>query len=222
METRHVFITGPIQIYNKAMVVNKAIFIDKDGTLIPDIPYNADATLISLSADAVKGLAQLQQEGYLMIIISNQSGIAHGYFTERDLVEVEHKIGDLLQEHKIRLDGFYFCPHAMEGEIEKYRLRCDCRKPQPGLLMKAAADFKVDLLQSWMIGDLLNDVEAGHRAGCRSIMIHNGCETEWKMNPRNVPDKLVDTIDQAAAYILKSTFSPLTHENSLLTVDRAV
>lgn len=145
-------------------MLKKAIFIDKDGTLVPDIPYNVDPDLIQLQEGAVEGLKLLQQEGYLLIIISNQSGVGRGYFKEEALKSVRQKIETLLKEQNIYLDGFYYCPHYPQSSIEQYAMLCDCRKPEPGMLLKAAKDFGIDLSFSWMIGDILNDVQAGKKS----------------------------------------------------------
>jgi D-glycero-D-manno-heptose 1,7-bisphosphate phosphatase len=185
------------------MAVKKAIFLDKDGTLIPDIPFNADPAKITLSDDSVNGLSLLQEAGYELFVVTNQSGIAHGYFHHKDLWKIEKKLSDLLQVHGISLSGFYYCPHDPKAKLSTYRTNCKCKKPKPGMLLDAAGDHNISLSKSWMIGDILNDVEAGNRAGCKTILINNGNETEWKMNQRRTPDMMASTIDNAAKYILE-------------------
>ena len=184
------------------MAVRKAIFLDKDGTLIPDVPYNVDPDKISLSPNTVDGLLALQQQGFMLLIISNQSGIARGFFDHDALVIVEQKIQSLLQKYGLSLAGFYYCPHHPESVIARYRLDCTCRKPKPGLILEAGLDHQIDLSQSWLIGDILHDIEAGHRAGCKAILINNGNETDWEMNSQRIPDAMVQNIDEAAMYIL--------------------
>ena len=184
-------------------VVKNAVFIDKDGTLIIDVPYNINPDRITLSDHCIMGLKSLQEKGYLLILITNQSGIARGYFNEEDLLAVEHKIREMLIHEGIVLNGFYYCPHHPEGIIQSFTIDCDCRKPRPGLLLQAAKEHGIDLRSSWMIGDILNDIEAGNRAGCRSILIDNGNETEWLINERRNPLIKVKNIDEAAIYILK-------------------
>ncbi|WP_374165173.1 D-glycero-alpha-D-manno-heptose-1,7-bisphosphate 7-phosphatase [Arcticibacter sp. MXS-1] len=183
--------------------MNKAVFVDKDGTLIPDIPYNTDPALITLQENTAEGLRQLQSEGYLIIIISNQAGVARGIFEEKALDAVIGRMRELLQEQDVRLDGFYYCPHHPEGTVAGYAVECDCRKPSPGMIQRAVRDFDIDPFQSWMIGDILNDVEAGKRAGCRSILLDNGNETEWVISECRIPDYVVQNIDEAAMLILK-------------------
>src|SRR5258707_841815 len=109
----------------------KAIFIDKDGTLIIDVPYNVDPEKIILNDNCLTGLQNLQHRGYLLVIVSNQSGVARGYFQEDALIAVEQRIKALLAKEGIRLNSFYYCPHYPEGTIERYATDCDCRKPQP-------------------------------------------------------------------------------------------
>ena len=184
--------------------MQKAVFIDKDGTLVKDIPYNVDPNLIVFEINIIKGLTELQQHGYKLIIVSNQSGVAFGHFTEDALVVVRNKIEGMLAEYGIRLDGFYYCPHHPEGTVGRYRVDCDNRKPAPGMLLAAARDFDLDLAECWMIGDILHDVEAGNRAGCKTVLVDNGNETEWKWNKDNQPDFTAKSIDEAARLILDS------------------
>uniref|UniRef100_B8HSR5 D,D-heptose 1,7-bisphosphate phosphatase n=1 Tax=Cyanothece sp. (strain PCC 7425 / ATCC 29141) TaxID=395961 RepID=B8HSR5_CYAP4 len=180
----------------------QAIFLDKDGTLIEDIPYNVDPDKIHLSEGAVEGLQLLYRAGYPLIVVSNQAGIAHGYFSEKDLEQVVHRLEDLLAEIGVLLAGFYYCPHHPEGKIAIYRMDCDCRKPAPGLLFQAALEQGIDLKESWMIGDILNDIEAGQRAGCHTILINNGNETEWVLNSIRMPQYCVLNLTEAAHIIL--------------------
>jgi D-glycero-D-manno-heptose 1,7-bisphosphate phosphatase len=184
--------------------MNKAIFIDKDGTLIDDVPYNVNPSLMRLQKGVIEGLTKLKAEGYLLIIISNQSGIAHGYFTEDDLDPVKNRLHEMLQNHDLEFDGFYFCPHHPNGKVEQYAVACSCRKPKPGMIFSAADHFNIELSASWMIGDILNDVEAGNKAGCRTILINNGNETEWILNESRRPTGLAGDLDEAAMFILKT------------------
>jgi histidinol phosphatase-like enzyme len=103
------------------------------------------------------------------------------------------------------VDAFYYCPHLPQGPNVRYAVRCLCRKPQPGLLRRAASDWQIDLERSWLVGDILDDVEAGHRAGCRSVLIVNGNETEWRFGPYREPDGQARSLRQAAQAILASS-----------------
>lgn len=183
----------------------KAVFIDKDGTLIPDIPYNVNPDRIHLLPGVAEGLLLLKKEDYLFVVISNQSGVAHGYFLESELKRVEHKLRKLFCEHWLTLNGFYYCPHHINGTVQPYAIDCHCRKPKPGLLLQAAEDLMIDLSASWMIGDILNDVEAGKSAGCGTVFIDNGGETEWDLSASRTPDYTVTHFYEAAQKIAEHT-----------------
>jgi D-glycero-D-manno-heptose 1,7-bisphosphate phosphatase len=186
--------------------MNAAIFIDKDGTLIYDIPYNVDPDLIVIRDNTIEGLRLLCEKGFKLIVISNQSGVACGYFCEEDLYIVEEKLRSLLDPLSIRLSGFYFCPHYAKGIIHEYAVDCFCRKPMPGMLLHAAEVNDIDLSASWMIGDILNDVEAGNRAGCKTVLINNGNETEWQNGEFRTPTLTCSNINEAADCILSHQY----------------
>ena len=181
-----------------SVLKEKAVFIDKDGTLIPDIPYNVDPEKITLNEGVLEALVLLKERGYKFIMVSNQSGVARGYFEYNELQQVQDKIIELVSEAGIEFAGFYFCPHHPEGTVEEYSKECNCRKPAPGMLLKAAEELNIDLQNSWMIGDILNDVEAGKSAGCRTILIDNGNETEWIIDEKRSADFIVKTFLQGA------------------------
>jgi D,D-heptose 1,7-bisphosphate phosphatase len=185
-------------------MTNQAVFLDKDGTLIKDVPYNVNPDLIELTLGAIEGLQLLQKLGYKLIVISNQSGVARGYFPESKLVGVQEHLCKLFLEQGVKLDGFYYCPHHPDGAIAEYAITCDCRKPEPGLILRAACEHNINLLSSWFIGDILNDVEAGHRAGCQTILIDNGNETEWQLSPMRIPHFVVNDLAIAAQMIASS------------------
>lgn len=179
-----------------------AIFLDKDGTLVQNVPYNVDPMLITLSPGAGTGIRQLFDSGYQLIVVSNQSGVARGLFPEKALVAVRDRLESLLKEEAgAELSGFYYCPHHPDGTVRDYAVPCRCRKPSPGLLIRAAHDLDIDLAHSWMIGDILDDIEAGRRAGCTTILIANGNETEWNLSPMRQPHFIVSNLDEAARTI---------------------
>lgn len=185
--------------------MNKAIFWDKDGTLIPDIPYNVDPAKITLYKDAGSSLCRLRAAGFKLIVVSNQSGVAHGYFSENKLKGVWNRLTELLSLYRAAPDGFYYCPHLPGASVKEYDWVCTCRKPRSGLLLRAAREHQIDLSRSWMVGDILNDVEAGNRAGCRTILIDRGNETEWLMNDFRHPTARTSSLSQATDFILNDT-----------------
>jgi len=194
----------------------KAVFLDKDGTLIPDIFYNSNVEKITLCDGVVEGLTQLANNGYDLFVISNQPGIAYGYFNEEALMHVREKINSLLKIFGISLSGFYYCPHHPLGRIEPFNRTCNCRKPSPGLIFQAAKENGIDLKKSWMVGDILHDVEAGNRSGCRTVLIDNGNETEWKPGIFRNPEFKAGNMKEAAEYILQKELQADKNQRFLL------
>jgi D-glycero-D-manno-heptose 1,7-bisphosphate phosphatase len=182
----------------------KAIFLDKDGTLVQDVPYNVNPDLIELTWLAGPALQLLQQMGYALFVVTNQAGIAKGLFTEASIQPVQRRLGELLAQYGIKLNGFYYCPHSPDGAVTRYAISCTCRKPMPGLLQRAAREHGIDLSSSWMIGDILHDVEAGRRAGCNTVLIDNGNETEWETGPLRTPHMTAPNL-YAAARMMATT-----------------
>ncbi len=182
-----------------------AVFFDKDGTLIEDVPYNVDPALIELAAGARELLVQLHEAGYRIVVVSNQSGVARGLFAEEALVAVEQRLTKLLREFGVPLAGFYYCPHLPKGKVLPYAIACGCRKPAPGLILRAAREHALDLARSWMVGDILDDIEAGRRAGCRTVLLHNGHETEWRLTPERRPDHVAAHLGEVAKVILSGS-----------------
>jgi histidinol-phosphate phosphatase family protein len=180
----------------------RAVFLDKDGTLVEDVPYNVDPARVRLSPGAGEGLARLRAAGYRLIIVSNQSGVARGLFPESALAAVEARLGELLAGYGVRPVGFYVCPHHPDGLVAEYAVACECRKPAPGLIRRAAREHAIDLGRSWFVGDILDDVEAGRAAGCRTVLIDNGNETEWILTRDRRPHAVAADLAGAARLIL--------------------
>ncbi len=174
-------------------LTGRAVFVDKDGTLVVNVPYNVDPERIALTPRAGEGLERIAREGYELILVSNQPGAAMGLFREEALKSVEAHLRKTLPA----LDGFYYCPHLPASG-------CGCRKPEPGLLERAARERGVDLAASWMIGDILDDIEAGRRAGCRTILLDVGNETGWRLSEARRPHHVAADLAEAAAIIVAS------------------
>lgn len=184
-----------------ARALAKAVFLDSDGTLVDDAPFNAEPRHIRLVSGAGSALRLLAGLDYRLFVVCNQSGIAHGCFGEDAMGAVSDRLADLLFREQLVLDGFYYCPHHPLGTISHYALACACRKPAPGMLLRAAREHGIDLRASWMVGDILNDVEAGNRAGCRTLLIDNGNEHEWRLGPRRLPTRIAPDLYSAAQLI---------------------
>jgi D-glycero-D-manno-heptose 1,7-bisphosphate phosphatase len=194
----------------QARELGRAAFIDKDGTLIDDLPYNVDPDRITLAPGAAQGAAMLSSQGYRLIVVSNQPGVAMGLFPEYALQAVQRRLRDLLASYGVPLDGFYYCPHvANDGRrrarLARYGIACECRKPRPGMLLHAATAHRIDLSRSWMIGDILDDIEAGTRAGCRTALIDNGNETEWDLGAGRRPHVVGRDMREAVALLIASS-----------------
>jgi D-glycero-D-manno-heptose 1,7-bisphosphate phosphatase len=188
---------------NPRIMKRKAVFLDKDGTIVHDVPYNVDPSKVVYQDGVFESMRLFQEHGFLLVIVTNQSGVARGLFDELAVELMRAKIESDLWQVGITLNGFYFCPHYLCGNVDKYSVSCLCRKPEPGMLLQAASELDIDLSASWMIGDILNDVEAGNRAGCNTVLLNNGNETEWLPGPYRYPDFTVNTLLQAAEIILK-------------------
>lgn len=186
------------------MALRPAIFLDKDGTLIDDVPYNVDPLRVTLARGAGGALRELKAHGFSLVVVSNQPGVALGRFPLEALASVERRIQELLADSSVGIDAFYYCPHLPQSANVRYAVRCLCRKPQPGLLWQAAHQLKIDLEQSWLIGDILDDVEAGNRATCRTVLVDNGNETEWRLGAQRRPLHFAQSLRQAARLILTS------------------
>jgi D-glycero-D-manno-heptose 1,7-bisphosphate phosphatase len=184
----------------------KAVFLDKDGTLVEDVPYNVDPALLRFTPNAIEGLALLQRHGWSLVVVSNQPGIARGLFDQAALSRLSNALEGLLANAGIALHGFHVCPHLPSMDLR--RPVCLCRKPAPGLLRQAAAAHGLDLGQSWMVGDILDDVEAGRRAGCRAVLLDVGHETEWALSPLRMPHVRCADLLEAARTIVALEATP--------------
>ena len=153
----------------------KAIFLDRDGTINKYVGFLRDIDQFELLPGVAEAIRKINESGYLCIVITNQPVIARGEVTVAELDEIHDKMETLLGTEGAYIDGLYFCPHhpdkGFEGEIPELKFDCDCRKPKPGMLVKAAEEFNIDLKNSWMIGDGENDVKAGKAAGCHTVLL---------------------------------------------------
>ncbi|MBD3273453.1 HAD-IIIA family hydrolase [Candidatus Dependentiae bacterium] len=152
----------------------KAAFFDRDGTLIEDENYLDDINKIRIIPESLNICKVLQKKGYKLFVVSNQSGIARGFFDQEFVIKTHGYLKKLFLKKNVYFEKFYFCPHHPTRAIKKELLiNCDCRKPKPGLLYKAAKDFNIDLKKSLMFGDKLSDIDAGIAAGCKSFYIQD-------------------------------------------------
>lgn len=195
----------------------KAVFLDRDGVInelvyyaelgIVDSPFTAEQfRLLPGVSSAIKNL---RAAGYKAVLVSNQPGVAKGNFSEKTFDEIRGKLKEEMAKDGALLDGEYYCFHHPEAKVKELRVRCRCRKPEPGLLIQAAQDMNLDLAQSWMIGDGLTDVQAGRRAGTKTILLARmKCELCRLMDEMDArPDVVAVSLVAAANYILNGRVS---------------
>jgi D-glycero-D-manno-heptose 1,7-bisphosphate phosphatase len=156
-----------------------AAFLDRDGVLIADTDLITKPQDIRVLAGVPEALLRLHAAGYRLVVISNQAVVARGLLSEEEVAELQAEVGRrLLEAGAPVLDGFFFCPHHPNATLMAYRVACDCRKPRPGLLLRASRELDIDLAGSFMIGDRLTDVIAGERAGCKTILVETGANAD--------------------------------------------
>ncbi len=180
----------------------RAVFLDRDGTINEEVHYLRRAEDVRLLPGAGQAIARLNAAGLAVVVVSNQSGLARGYFDEADLASVQIRLNRLLAEQGARVDAYYFCPHHPEGAVEHYALACDCRKPAPGLVLQAAREMGLELAGSYMVGDRLRDVACGKNAGLTSIMVRCGQDDGEPRPEDEKPDLVADDLAQAVDWIL--------------------
>lgn len=185
-----------------------AVFLDRDGTIIKDVGFLTDLSAMTLLPRAGEAIRKLNEAGYPVVVITNQSGVGRGLFDERHVGTVHDALRDAIERDGGRIDAFYYCPHhPTKSTEERYRVVCACRKPAPGLLRQAAADLDLDLSRSWMVGDWWRDVEAGIAAGTHTILLrsgHQGLHGNAPVPPVR-PDAILDNLMEATDWILRNS-----------------
>jgi len=196
------------------MMKRQTVFLDRDGTIIQDSGYVGDPSKVRLLPGAADAIRRINNAGLLAVVVSNQSGIARGIFTQDDLAAVHSQLEDLLSEHGAKLDAAYYCPflEGPDAKEDAFRKPSDLRKPKPGMLLQAAREHDIDLAHSWMIGDAIRDVEAGARAGCRTVLLARNTET---VSTGIVSDTLVARDLRDAVDIILSEIAPTSPGSSL-------
>jgi D-glycero-D-manno-heptose 1,7-bisphosphate phosphatase len=184
-----------------------AVFIDRDGTIIEEAGYLNRFDLISLYSWSGPAIRVLKQAGYVVVIVTNQAGVARGYFDETFVREVHDRLDAMLRAEGVDVDGYYYCPHHPEGIVDTYRRTCSCRKPAPGLVEAAAHDLHLDLSRSFVIGDKWLDVELAQNAGATGVLVRSGYgrSQEGSPPPGVKAQIVVDTLLEAAEWIVART-----------------
>lgn len=164
----------------------KAVFLDRDGTINIDRGYVYKTEDFEFLDKAVEGLKILSDLGYVLIVVTNQSGIARGYYTEEDVENLNRFMNDRLKEHGIEIKKCYYCPHHAEKGIGKYKVDCNCRKPNPGMIFEGIKEFDIDPQNSYIVGDKISDAEAGMKAGLKGVVVQTGLEPVEKNEIENL------------------------------------
>jgi D-glycero-D-manno-heptose 1,7-bisphosphate phosphatase len=183
------------------------VFLDRDGTIIEDRGYIARVDDIVPFPWAAGAIAELKAAGLLVIVVTNQAGIARGIFDEPFVAAAHEHLSGLLRREGVDVDAYYYCPHHPDGIVERYRIACACRKPEIGMIHAAARALDIDVPASFMVGDKWLDVEAAQRAGATGVLVRTGYgrSIEHARPPHVVPAAVVDTLADAAAWILERT-----------------
>lgn len=177
-----------------------AVFLDRDGTLNVEVNYLHRITDLELIPGAAQAIRRLNGAGYLVVVVTNQAGIARGFFDAAAVHQLHAHLAAVLASHGARVDAFYFCPHHPE-----FTAACACRKPEPGMLLRAADEHAIDLSRSWLVGDTIGDLGAGDAAGCRTVLVRTGygARTAAQLTPGiPAPEAVVADIGAAVEYIL--------------------
>ncbi len=190
-------------------MADPAVFLDRDGTLNEQMGYINHLSRLKVLAGVGRAVKRLNQAGFKIIVISNQSGVARGYFPESLVDEVNQVLAERLAADGAMIDRFYTCCHLPGAQVKAYDLDCDCRKPRPGLILQAARDFKLDLTQSFAVGDRIIDVDCAHRAKVRGVLVRTGYgrgEEQYLLPASAVrPDFIADDLNEAVTWILDQT-----------------
>ena len=182
---------------------NPAVFMDRDGTINEERGYLKDPDGLNIMPEAFDAIKRINKNKLKAVIVTNQSGIARGYFSEKQMEKVHQRLTGLLMQKGAYLDGIYYCPHHPEGDILEYRIKCKCRKPATGMLDLASQELDIDLHRSYVIGDKIIDIELAHRVGAKGILVLTGYGKEEadllnqrsRVQPQFIADNILDAVN---------------------------
>lgn len=183
-----------------------AVFLDRDGTINEEVGYLDDPAKVVLIPGSADAIRRLNEAGLWVVVTSNQSGVARGYFSEDAVRAVNKRLEQLLAAHGAKLDALFYCPHHAEKGLGPYRVDCDCRKPRPGMIQRATAQLPIDLGRSYVVGDKLTDVELGKSSGLRTVLLLTGFGKEelarLEQTHSPAPDFVAQNLATAVEWIL--------------------
>ncbi len=184
--------------------MHPAVFLDRDGTIIEEVGYLNRLDRVRFFPWTIDAIRSLNEAGLLVVVVTNQAGVAQGYYDEAFVRETHSHIDGRIRAGRARVDGFYYCPHHPSAKVEAYRRACECRKPGTGMLRQAGRDLDLDLTRSYVVGDRWGDVELGHAAGAKSVIVTTGYASAQDFRPAGAasPDLVCDTLAAAAGWII--------------------
>jgi len=191
-------------------MLNRCVFLDRDGTINEEVNYLSHPDQLRLIEGSAKAIKSLNEAGFKVVIVTNQAGVARGYFSEERVHEIHAVLGKILREKEAQIDAIYYCPHHPTAGVGVYKIDCNCRKPKPAMLEKAANELNIDLRQSFLVGDRVSDLEAGNTVGCKNILVRTGygLESEKEFsNHKWQPDFVANDMLEASRWILHSVFN---------------
>ena len=187
---------------------NKCIFLDRDGVLNKDIGYLKSPDQLIILQGVIKALKKLKEAGFLLIIVTNQSGIAKGFFYEDDLKKVHNALLAIFEKNNIYIDDVFYCPHHKDGTVEPYNISCDCRKPDTKMIKDGAIKYNIDLSKSYLVGDKDTDIQLAINAGLKSFCVENDI---YEYDETIVPDYKVKNLSEAAEIIINLSSQCFKH-----------
>ena len=184
--------------------MNKAVFLDRDGTIIEDVGYLNSPDQIQFIPGSIEAIKKLNLAGFKVIVVTNQAGVARGLIAEDMLQTIDKTLAKQILSGGAHLDGIYYCPHHPDHGLYPYKQNCNCRKPNPGMLKRAEKDHNIDLTQSIIVGDKATDVLAGKNLGLKSILVTTGKGAKEQANLNGHADHVADNLSAAVNWLLKS------------------
>ncbi len=180
-----------------------AVFLDRDGTINEDVNFLSSPEQVVLIDGSVEAIKEMNKLGLKIIVFTNQSGIARGYFTEDDLHKIHSRLDELLSQSGAWIDAYYYCPHHPTEGNGEYKVECECRKPKDGMLQRASREQNIDLKKSFVVGDRCVDIKAGKTAGATTILVLTGYGRQEYEKCKNEPDFVAKDLKEAVEIIKK-------------------
>ncbi len=180
---------------------NAAVFLDRDGTVNEEVGYLSQLEELKLIPGAAEAIRQINESGMKAVVVTNQSGVARGFFTEEFVAKANAQLNEMLRSEGAFIDRFYYCPHHPTEGKDPYRIACPCRKPEPGMLLEAAQDLDIDLTRSYVVGDMLKDLTVAQRVGAKGVLVRTGYGKNIVVTDK--PAFIANDLREAVEWILK-------------------